>query len=164
MDQRDFEMLRDIIREESDRRALQTEKLIEGTEERLSQRIEETNERMTGMEERLNQRIEETNNRITETNERMTGMEKRLDQRIKETNERITETEYFLVDEIGRVQDYLEEKINTVQKNVDELRQYYSITKLEENNTTLILRIVGELKEDVDLLKEDVNELKQKTA
>ena len=43
---------------------------------------------------------------------------------------KLEKTERILLDEIVRTQNILEEKINTVQKNIDELKQYYKITRL----------------------------------
>lgn len=47
--------------------------------------------------------------------------------------------------------------MDAIQKNMTELNQYYSINKLENDNTTLLLKMIMELRKDVD-------ELKTKTA
>lgn len=70
---------------------------------------------------------------------------------------RAEKTEKLLLDEMGRVQTYLEKQILQVQKNLDELQQYYRITKLENDNTALLLRMI-------ETLQKDVEELKKKTA
>ena len=62
-----------------------------------------------------------------------------------------------MLDEIGRTQVYLENKINKVQKNLEELNQYYRITKLENDNTALLLKMIDELSKRVE-------ELEKKTA
>lgn len=49
----------------------------------------------------------------------------------EEVDERASKTEDFLLDEIGRTQTYLEKQITKVKKNMEELSQYYRITKLE---------------------------------
>ena len=72
-------------------------------------------------------------------------------------DERLSKTENFMLDEIGRTQVYLENKINKVQKNLEELNQYYRITKLENDNTTLLLKMIDELSKRVE-------ELEKKTA
>ena len=66
-------------------------------------------------------------------------------------------TEDLLLDEIGRTQSYLEKQIAEVKKNVDELNQYYRITRLENDNTALLLKMI-------ESLQKDVEELKKKTA
>ena len=72
-------------------------------------------------------------------------------------DERLSKTENFMLDEIGRTQVYLENKINKVQKNLEELNQYYRITKLENDNTALLLKMIDELSKRVE-------ELEKKTA
>ncbi|WP_334104504.1 hypothetical protein [Muricomes intestini] len=70
---------------------------------------------------------------------------------------RAEKTENLLLDEIGRTQSYLEKQIAEVKKNVDELNQYYRITRLENDNTALLLKMI-------ESLQKDVEELKKKTA
>lgn len=72
-------------------------------------------------------------------------------------NSRITESENLILKELDRVQISLENKINTVQKNLEELNQYYRITKLENDNTALLLKMIDELSKRVE-------ELEKKTA
>lgn len=75
----------------------------------------------------------------------------------EEVYERASKTEDSLLDEIGRTQTYLEKQINEVKKNMDELSQYYRITKLENDNTALLLKMI-------DQLNRRVEELEKRTA
>ncbi|MCH1973503.1 hypothetical protein MCI89_14235 [Muricomes sp. OA1] len=75
----------------------------------------------------------------------------------EEVDERASKTEDSLLDEIGRTQTYLEKQINEVKKNMDELSQYYRITKLESDNTALLLKMI-------DQLGKRVEELEKRTA
>lgn len=89
-------------------------------------------------------------------------MESVIDERMPKViesviDERLSKTENFMLDEIGRTQVYLENKINKVQKNLEELNQYYRITKLENDNTVLLLKMIDELTKRVE-------ELEKKTA
>ena len=89
-------------------------------------------------------------------------MESVIDERMPKViesviDERLSKTENFMLDEIGRTQVYLENKINKVQKNLEELNQYYRITKLENANTALLLKMIDELSKRVE-------ELEKKTA
>ena len=89
-------------------------------------------------------------------------MESVIDERMPKViesviDERLSKTENFMLDEIGRTQVYLENKINKVQKNLEELNQYYRITKLENDNTALLLKMIDELSKRVE-------ELEKKTA
>ncbi|HCR83901.1 MAG TPA: hypothetical protein DIW07_10905 [Lachnospiraceae bacterium] len=83
--------------------------------------------------------------------------EKDLQAIAKLIDARAEKTEDLLLDEIGRTQSYLEKQISEVKKNIDELNQYYRITRLENDNTTLLLKMI-------ESLQKDVEELKKKTA
>lgn len=74
-----------------------------------------------------------------------------------EIDSRVGKTEDLLLDEIGRTQTYLEKQINDVKKNIENLEQYYRITKLENDNTAILLKIIEDIKERVE-------KLEQKTA
>ena len=71
----------------------------------------------------------------------------------EEVDERASKTEDSLLDEIGRTQTYLEKQINEVKKNMDELSQYYRITKLESDNTALLLKMIDQLNRRVEELE-----------
>ena len=43
-----------------------------------------------------------------------------------------------------------------VQKNINELNQYHRISKLENENTTLLLQMIQDLKKEVDELKKKI--------
>ena len=73
-----------------------------------------------------------------------------------EIDKRVEKTESLLLDEIGRTQVYLENKIDMVKQNIDELNQYYRITKLENENTTLLLQMITDLKREVEILKQKI--------
>lgn len=47
----------------------------------------------------------------------------------------------------------MESKINTVKENLEELKQYYKITKLENDNTTILLKMIEELSKRVEELE-----------
>lgn len=83
--------------------------------------------------------------------------QKDLDAIAKLIDVRAERTENLLLDEIGRTQTYLEKQINEVKKNMDELSQYYRITKLESDNTALLLKMI-------DQLNKRVEELEKRTA
>ena len=75
----------------------------------------------------------------------------------EEINSRAIETEKFLLDEIERRHKHLEEQMKKVQKNLEDLDSYYRITKLENDNTSLLLKMV-------DSLSKRVEELEKRTA
>ena len=69
---------------------------------------------------------------------------------------KLEKTERILLDEIVRTQNIIEEKINTVQKNIDELKQYYKITRLESDNTSLLIQMITELQKRVTELESKI--------
>ena len=71
--------------------------------------------------------------------------------------EKVSQSENIILDEIDRVQEILQQHIKAVEKNLEELQQYYRITKLENDNTTLLLKMVDEL-------SRRVSELENRTA
>ena len=71
--------------------------------------------------------------------------------------EELTNSENLVLEELDRVQEGLTRKVEKVQKNLEDLQQYYRITKLENDNTSLLLQMIVDLRKDVE-------ELKNKTA
>ena len=84
---------------------------------------------------------------MQESEERI--MEK-FDQKLQRA---LRETESGLLEEMDRMRESLEEKIANVDKKVDNLETYYRITKLENDNTSILLKIVGDLQERVIVLE-----------
>lgn len=58
----------------------------------------------------------------------------------------------------------LEEKIQKLQKNLDELNQYYRITRLENDNGALLMEIIKQMQDKMQKMEEEFEELKKKTA
>ncbi len=58
----------------------------------------------------------------------------------------IDQSRDMVLTEIGVTQTYLEDKINKIQCNLDELSQYYRLSKLESENTTILLQMIQDLK------------------
>lgn len=71
--------------------------------------------------------------------------------------EEITESENLILEEMERTRKILDDKISQVQKNMDELNNYYKITRLENDNTSLLLKMIDEL-------SRRVGELEKRTA
>lgn len=84
---------------------------------------------------------------MQESEERI--MEK-FDQKLQRA---LRQTENGLLEEMDRMRESLEEKIANVDKKVDNLETYYRITKLENDNTSILLKIVGDLQERVTVLE-----------
>ena len=84
----------------------------------------------------------------------MQESEERIMERVDQKLQRaLRETENGLLEEMDRNERKLEEKIANVDKKVDNLETYYRITKLENDNTSILLKIVGDLQERVTVLE-----------
>ena len=131
----------------------------------FSQFEETINTRISQTEETLNSRISQTedafNSRISQTedalNSRISQTEDALNSRISQTedalNSKIFQTEELLVETFAKECGLLENRIEKVERNLEELNQYYKITKLENDNTTLLLKMITDLQNDVNNLK-----------
>lgn len=71
----------------------------------------------------------------------------------KRMDVKLTKSENLILEEMERTRNILENRIDTVYKNIDELAQYYRITKLENDNTTLLLKMIDELSKRVEELE-----------
>lgn len=95
---------------------------------------------------------------IAESEKKMEAM---MDTRLGESEKkmetlmdtRLAESENLILEEMERTRNILEKHINKVQKNLDELNQYYRITKLENDNTALLLKMIDELTRRVEELE-----------
>jgi hypothetical protein len=67
--------------------------------------------------------------------------------------EELAGSENLVLEEMERTRNILEKQINAVQKNLEELVQYYRITKLENDNTALLLKMIDELSRRVEELE-----------
>lgn len=68
----------------------------------------------------------------------------------------LANSENLILQEVDRVQENVEKQIEQVEKNMDDLKQYYKITKLENDNTSLFLQMIVGLRKEVDELWEKI--------
>ena len=71
----------------------------------------------------------------------------------KRMDAKLAKSENLILEEMERTRNILEKRIDKVQKNLDELNQYYRITKLENDNTSLLLKMIDELSRRVEELE-----------
>ena len=69
-------------------------------------------------------------------------------------DEHLRQSENMVLEEIERTRKYLERKTEMLQKSLRELDQYYHITKLENDNTALLLKITDDLSNRLDTLEQ----------
>ena len=155
LDPKDFEALQKMMESVVGARVTESETRMDAriaeSEARMDARIAESEARMETM---LDARIAESEAR----------METMLDARIAESEARmesmltvkIKEAENLLLEEIDRTQTKLENKINLLNENLDKLEQYYRISKLENDNTTVLLKLMEGLAKRVEDLEKKI--------
>lgn len=62
----------------------------------------------------------------------------------------------MILNELDNVQSKLTDKMNRLESNMDELKQYYRINKLENENTSLLLQMIKDLQKEVEELKKKI--------
>ena len=87
------------------------------------------------------------------------------DKRFKEIlNQNFKTSENLVLQYVDDTRRILEEEIQKVQKNLDELNQYYRITRLENDNGALLMEIIKQMQDKMQKMEEEFEELKKKTA
>ena len=78
--------------------------------------------------------------RVTKTeviiNDRMDALETTLNKKIKALNKKINDIERTFTNELVRTEDILTRRMNEIQKDIEEIKQYYRINKLENGNVS----------------------------
>ena len=142
--------------------ALLLDNKLEKNNEQMKAYIDERFEKTYGY---IDERFEKTYGYIDERFEKTYGY---IDERFEKNNvsmkefvreeitTQITRSESFLLEEMERMNKSTNSKIEFLQKKIDDLTQYYRITKLENDNTTLLLQLVSRLQKDVEELKKKI--------
>ena len=145
LEQKDLEVLQNMMETVIDKRITESEKNMEAM---VDKRTAESEKNMEAM---MDKRIAESEkNMEAMIDKRIAGSEKNMETMM---DRKVTESENLILKEMDRVQINLTNKINEVQKNLDELNQYYRITKLENDNTALLLKMIDELSKRVEVLE-----------
>ena len=132
LDQSDLKILGEMFLASEERMMKRMDEKIDELDTRLGARIDEIDELLSG--------------RIDELDTRLSG-------RIDSLEVQMKKSENLFMTELGRTCDYLERKIDAVQKDVNELKEYYRIQRLEDSNTATLLRLYTGLRAEVDELK-----------
>ena len=110
------------------------------------------------MDRRFAESEAKMNKRFTEFEIKLTQMDKKLDRTktnlLAEMDKRIAKSENLVLEEMERTRKILEIRIQTVQANLDEVRDYYRVTRLEQDNATLFLRMLTGLEKRVENLEQ----------
>ena len=62
----------------------------------------------------------------------------------------------MILNKLDNVQLRLTDKMNRLESYMDELKQYYRINKLENENTSLLLQMIKDLQKEVEELKKKI--------
>ena len=65
----------------------------------------------------------------------------------------LKQNQEFIVGEIGRTQTYLEKRIDKAERKLDEVGQFYRITRLDNSTTTELVKICDDLTDRVERLE-----------
>ncbi len=125
----------------------------------MDRRFAESETRIfTEMDRRFAESETKMNKRFTEFEIKLTQMDKKLDRTktnlLAEMDKRIAKSENLVLEEMERTRKILEIRIQTVQANLDEVRDYYRVTRLEQDNATLFLRMLTGLEKRVENLEQ----------
>ncbi len=119
----------------------------------MDARMDSMENRMDSMEERLDAKIDSVAQRLDakidsvaqRLDAKIDSVAQRLDARIDSLKVQMKKTEDLFMDELAKTSDYLERKIDKLQGSVDEVRMYYRIHRLDDDNAKLLMRVVKEL-------------------
>ncbi len=145
LEQKDLAAIRAIMQEEISK----SEKKME---EVMDRKLSESEKKM---EEVMDRKLSESEKKMEEVMDRkLSESEKKMEEVM---DRKLSESENLILEEMERTRTILEKQIDTVQKNIDELNRYYRITKLENDNTAMLLKMI-------DDLSRRVGELEKRTA
>ena len=150
--------------------------MFAASEERMMKRMDSMETRLDSIETRLDSietrmdsietRMDSIETQMGVIETRMDSMEKRIsvvesnmttmDKRINSLAVQMRKSEDLFMSELGKTQDFLERKIDAVQKDVNDMKEYYRIRRLEDDNTATLLKLYTGLREEVDELKEKI--------
>lgn len=116
----------------------------------LEDRMTGFEDRMTGLENKVTGLEDGQQNILQQIDEKITASEERMMQKM---DEKLTHSENLILHELDRVQEHLETDVQKVERNLEELQQYYRITKLENDNTSLLLKMYNNMQKEIEELK-----------
>lgn len=135
LEQKDLQAIAELI----DARATKTEEKLNARIDVLDEKYEALNSKVDNLEERLNGRID--------------NLEERLNGRIDTLEDKIVEVERNLVSELVRTEDILTRRMDKIEKNQEELNQFYKVSKLEYGNVDLLIKIMEGFQKRLEALE-----------
>ena len=118
---------------------------------KMDKRFEESEATMSEKLAKMNERLDKSEASM------LAKMDKRFEESeasmLAKMDEKLVKSEGLILDELERTRGILEKRIEKVQNNLDELNQYYRITKLEKDNTSILLKLIDDLSKRVEELE-----------
>ena len=141
LDQKDLELLQNLMQEvvkESEQNILNSvDKKIAASE----QNVISTVDKKIAASER---------NVISSVDKKIAASERKI---LSVMDEKLSRSENMILNELDRVQAHLEGDLEKVQKNLEELKQFYKIDKLETDNTSLLLKMYKDMQKEIAEIK-----------
>lgn len=137
LEQKDIEILKSLMQE-----------VVKESEENILNKVDE---RISASEQSI----------LSKVDERISASEQKMDEKISASehtvlskmDERISASENLVLNELDRVQTHLEKEVDEVRENLDEMKQFYRINKLESDNTTLLLQMYNNMQKEIEEIK-----------
>ena len=131
---------------EMDARLFQVEKRFTEMDEKFERRFTEMDEkferRFTEMDEKFEHRFAEMDEKFEH---RFAEIDKKFGNQLSAMNGKVDGVESMILDELERTREILDKRIDGLQKDIDEIKQYYRLTKLEDENQMLLQNRVDDL-------------------
>jgi hypothetical protein len=73
-------------------------------------------------------------------------MQKEFDTKI---DEKFTNFENVILRKLERIQERMDKRMDDIQRNIDELNQYYRISKMESDKTSVLLQMYIDMQKQI---------------
>lgn len=73
-------------------------------------------------------------------------MQKEFDTKI---DEKFTNFENVILRKLDRIQERMDKRMDNIQRNIDELNQYYRISKMESDKTSVLLQMYIDMQNQI---------------
>ena len=141
LDQKDLELLQNLMQEvvkESEQNILNSvDKKIAASEQNV---ISTVDKKIVASERNV----------ISSVDKKIAASERKI---LSVMDEKLSRSENMILNELDRVQAHLEGDLEKVQKNLEELKQFYKIDKLETDNTSLLLKMYNDMQKEIAEIK-----------
>ncbi len=89
-------------------------------------------------------------NIINTVDEKITHSEIRMQNKFDaKMDERFTNSENMILREMDRMQERMDKRMDDIQRNIDELNQYYRISKMESDKTSVLLQMYSDMQKQI---------------